>query len=627
MRMGRFDAISCTVLGGAIALALSASCGSRSALLVDSRSDVPDAAAGSGGSAGFGGTAGAGTGGGSAGVAGLGGSAGVGGQTACLALATGNAVELLSFPDRHATAPSAVLLPELSPPRVAIQAFASGGWSTAHSDIQVARFVTSEASPSGLEAELSPMLVGIESHGWANMVHAPGTLRELLLTWHGDPGGYGRPMFRRIEIDGWSPGSAVDIAGSGEAVLDTAPGQSLGPSGFGYAGNGYAVVWRRVPVGGGQTDPVVAVVDENGQPVIGPHAVAPPTAYPGRSPSVLWSGVTYLLATSFGAEGIELARLRPPSGDLWDDSGIELANAIVVPKGMRAGRPALALAGSNVILAWLERPLEGIQGPSRVRVVRASADGNLIIDSGTNLPVGAPESRVTLHAGSAGVIVSWSETGDAALPDSMAGRSRIMVVRLAPGLDAPAVWSQIASPRFHDYAPPHTVSRGTEGGLTSVWSGRAMSGGLDVVYGARLDCVPHAEYDVQYEAFWGPPTALDRLFVIKRDFTRNVCFRIGLASPSSLSEYSVAAPAPWAVEWLGAESDAFGCAGPGWSPETVPAIGGSGAIDWPDSQSGALPCTLDIGVSLTFAPDAPWLPASELMSVSALPVVSAPCGG
>jgi hypothetical protein len=621
---GRFGA-GVVVTSAAVALAIAPSCGSRSPLEVGARSERPDA------SAGFGGAAGAPAGGGSAGAVGLGGSAGaggaagVGGGVSCLALATGSAVELLSFPDRHATAPSALLLPELSPPRVALQAMASGGSSTAHSDIQLARFLPSDGAPAGVELEVAPILVGIESHGWANMVHAPGTLREIALTWHGDPGGYGRPMFRRIDVDGWTPGSAVDVAPSGEAVLDTAPGKGTGAFGVGYAGDGYAVVWRRV-LAGAQTEPVVGVLGENGSIMLGPHAVAEATDYPGRSPSVIWSGLTYLLATSYGAEGIRIARVRPASGDAVDDSGVELATVLPVSSGMRAGRPALALAEGDVIVAWLERPLEGLEGPSRVRVVRAKPDGSAGVDS-LSLAAGNPESRVTLHADSAGVVVIWAETGDASLPDSAPGRSRIVVARLGSALAAPVVWAQIPSPRFHDYGPPRIASRGTAGGLLAVWGARAQTGGLDLVYGARLDCVPHTQYDVKYDAFWGPPMALDRFYVVKRDFTRNVCFGIGLAHPNDNLQFAIALPDQWSVEALFAQPDAFGCPGPGWPPDAVWATSGSGAVDWLGSTAGALPCTLDVAVSMTFQPDLPWLPANELLTASALPVVGAPCGG
>jgi hypothetical protein len=117
--------------------------------------------------------------------------------------------------------------------------------------------------------------------------------------------------------------------------------------------------------------------------------------------------------------------------------------------------------------------------------------------------------------------------------------------------------------------------------------------------------------------------ALDRFGVIKRDFTRNVCFRAGLASPSSGSQYAITLPAQWVIEELTAEPDATQCNGPGSAPNAAQATAGSGVIDW----AGSMPCVVDFGISLTFAVGAPWIPANELLAATAVPVIGGPCGG
>jgi hypothetical protein len=179
-----------------------------------------------------------------------------------------------------------------------------------------------------------------------------------------------------------------------------------------------------------------------------------------------------------------------------------------------------------------------------------------------------------------GVFVAWSEAGDTALPDWAIGRSRIVIVRLEHAFDGAPAWSTIAAPLFDDYGAVELSGRGPTGGL------------------------------------------LDRFSIIKRDFTRNVCFRLGLASPTS-DWTQVELPAKWALESLTVEPDATKCSWHVGSPGAIEAAGAVGAIDW----AGEPPCSIDLSVSLTFPPGAPWVPASELLAAVAVPVLGPPCGG
>lgn len=474
-----------------IAIGLASACGSRSGLLAGGGGNggsgaiapQPDAAAGTGASSGSGGAGGSGAAGGSAGS---GGSAGA--PFICQALSAGAATEVLSFPDRHAVAPSAVLLDALSPPRVALQAFATGGNSLLHDDIRLARYVADDAAPAGISLELDPILAGIESHGWGNLALAPGGLRDVALAWHGDPGGFGRPMFRTIDFDTWSPGSTADLTqnGDGEAVLALAPGASTGAFGAGYAGNGYGVVWRDVlGPSNDSTRPVAAVLDAAGSVMIGPHEVSAASAYPGRSPSLVWSGTTYLLATAVENTSIVISRIRPASGDAVDDSGIESVAVLEVTPNWFAGRPALARDGDVVRIAWLER---APAGSDLARIVTATlATNGELVAMGPEPTAVAPESRVAVHARNGAMALAWVEVGDAALPDDTPGRSRIVVQFENP--DGSSASAAIPSPLFHDYGAPNILGRGAPGTLLAVWGARSMKDGHDVTYAARLDCI------------------------------------------------------------------------------------------------------------------------------------------
>ncbi len=466
--------------------ALALGCGSKSGLrLLDGES-----AGGSGGASGFGGAGGAGGTGGGGGISGSGGvsgSAGSGGTGGvpfkCGVLTSGPAVEVVSFPDRHATAPSAVWLSAMTPPRIAIQVMAGGGSNPAHPDIQLARFAVQDDAPAGIVPDAAPMLFGVESHGWGNLAPAPGGLRQLALAWHGDPGGLSRPLFRTLDIDDWAANPIVNLESGpgGEAVLTLVPGAATGPNGVGYGGNGYAVLWRRTS--GGQTHAVAAVLDQDGDIVIGPHAATPPADYPGRAPDAVWTGSEYWLATSFGT-AIQLSRIRPASGDAFDDSGIEPFEELAATPGWVAGRPALAYDGQQIVIAWLEQPEPPIADSPRV-IVRALMPDGTIAPVSTVFGVPAPESRVTMASEAGVTMIAWAQDGDPALDPTTPGRSRITVALLSDGALS---YTGIDSPLFHDYGAPRVVMRALPGSLLAVWGARSMVDGHDVTYAARLDC-------------------------------------------------------------------------------------------------------------------------------------------
>lgn len=472
-------------LASAAALALITSCGSRSDLAVQGTT----AAVGGAGSGGA--------------TAGSGGGAVDAGTDAppppdpCL-LVSGAAVDILAFPDRHATAPSAAAF---GPSDIALQTFASGGSSAVHDDIQIARFSIGESWPGGLAMSAAPQLFGIESHGWANLVVAPNEA-GLALTWHGDPGGKGRPMFRLWDVASWSPQAPVDIDAHGEAVLDTAPGAGVGAFGVGYGGDGYGVVWRDVLPGGGtaSTAPLLAVLDAAGQRVLGPHAVAGHTDYPGRSPSIVWSGAAYLLATSFitcppgdmlcAPLSVVISRVRPASGDLVDDSGIDLAAVLPAQTGtMSVGRASLSHHAGRTYVGWSEGDQGELGSPRRIFLAELSATGEVVAGPVLIDETAPMRSRMTLRASELGVSATWAEDDDPSFADNAIGRSRVVTTHLDADLAMLSKRVTVAATRWDSYGAPMAVALTQPKSLFVVWSGRAEAGpGFEDVWATRLDC-------------------------------------------------------------------------------------------------------------------------------------------
>jgi hypothetical protein len=208
------------------------------------------------------------------------------------------------------------------------------------------------------------------------------------------------------------------------------------------------------------------------------------------------------------------------------------------------------------------------------------------------------------------------------LPDAALGRSGIAVRRREP--DGTWISAEVSSPLFHDYGAPSLLLRGKPESLLTVWAARSLNSGYDVTYAARLDCIE--EQSATYEAFWGPPMALGRVHIIKRDPTRDVCFHIGLVFPVAGShEYDVILPDKWRIEELSVQAGAASCSS-AWQPSAVHATAATGTIDWPGSTGGQEPCSLDFGFSASFPMGEPWVPTSETFSATGLAVQGGSCG-
>jgi hypothetical protein len=646
----------------ALVAATSLDCGARSSLDADGLASGSAAGAGSG-----------------AGGQGAGGQAPAG----CLLELSGEPISVVSFPDRQVRSPSLVVIDGGEPPpaSVAIQVFAGGGDSVLHSDIQIARLAVSAPWPSVVQ-EQAPMLLGIESHGWAEMAHAPGDLDQIAIAWFSDPGFVGRTAFRLLDVPSWSPGPPVDLSFDGSSALALVPGSGVGALGVGYEGDGYAVAWREPFDGDADTHAILAVLDVDGGVVLGPHVQALAAPYPGPSPSLVWSGASYLVATAhpdsltFGVE-----RIRPASGDALDDSGIE-----PVWTDERMGqplRPSLATHGGRTWMLWREQKPEDPSGPRRLLLQELDPQGERLGPVRTLGEVRAL-GRAMLQAGRFGLTVVYAAHGDPLADDDQPGRSSIVVGQydyegtpMAPPIEIPATLVDL-------YGPPSLVEIANPKALLVSWAGHGVDSGLEEAYLAMLECrddvtlcsdsseCPADAYcdvtccgepgrchprpdgcftdcpsvlacdgashcnacearvagiDVadascenpSYTAEVLPPAAIDRIAVIKTMPLTNQCVRVVLAHGGSPELPSIYGSDGWVVESARIKDSPGDCSAV-TSGEWATATDGVGSVTFATQPMQLYPCQLDIDVTLSFTPVASWTPTATALLVDDLPV-------
>jgi len=558
-----------------------------------------------------------------------------------------------SFPDQHAEAPSLAVVDRgtaSTPANVVLQTYRSGGSDMEHA-IFAGRLEVGAAWPDAVTTMQPLSKVGTDSHGWAVMTRAPGSLRQVALGWYGDPGMVGRTMFRTIDVDSWSFHDAVDLSfDGGGSALSIAAGAATGVEGTGYAGNGYGLVWRMDDWNAPEATsyPVVAVLDETGTILLGPHAVAGGEDYPGRSPSVAWSGNTYLLASSFAAcaagdalcaaNSVVISRLRPASGDLYDDSGVELVSTIpALSSDWMPRRAWIDSDGVDTFVAWSEGPSDTADNIRTIRLARLDASGALLETRVVAQDVALLQS-VRMEVTPFGVAIVWAEEGNTQLTYNDVGRSRMAVSLSNRNLEPIGSITRFDTTQFGSYGWASGVSIDHPKGLLLTWPGYPTEGGMEVSWLARLDCVeepapdagpdtgPDAATNTDYFAGFGPIGALDRMFVAKRDYDRDLCFRVGLASPSDFGPYDITTPHPWTVESAIAIQGVGNCEQPAWSEGAASAASATGLIAFHEEPGEWMPCAVDIDATLVFEDGLPWTPEHEDLIAKDVPVQGA-CGG
>jgi hypothetical protein len=495
------------VLGAAVPGAtLAAGCGARTAL---ERSDaVASMAGGAGGSASHGGA------GGAIPDAGQGGTAhDAGPPDASLPECRLQSAEVPSvvhsYGDRDLHTPSLVVVSPgqtdpgtgapLAPPRVALQAVSSNGGSAAPDGIEVGLLELPVHGGVHAPSVVEPFfLLGNASLTYAQMVRAPGEgASQLALTWSGDSGN----ELGLVSTDPWGASSVSTILWSGGGTpLGFAAGRGVGEMGIGYGGLGYGLSWDEP---GADSSFVAAVLDEHGAVVLGPHPLLGASLPSGAgAPSILWSGEAYLLATGVTecspsdplcpSRSVVVSRVRPASGDAWDDSGIDLAGAVgASDASAELGYASLAESAGSIAVAWTESVPSPTADPlwslwmSHLTRLGAPIDEPVRVAQDTSTT-----GSLRLSGGSVGFVAVRTEEGDEALPDEVAGRSRIVLHQLDAELATLAGPIRIDVTRFGSVGFPAAVALEAPRGVLVTWSGRHPELNRAAVFAAFVPCAP-----------------------------------------------------------------------------------------------------------------------------------------
>jgi hypothetical protein len=415
----------------------------------------------------------------------------------------------VSFPDRHATAPSMVVLdPGASSgaASVAVQVFANAGTSGRPDDIELARARVAPPWPSGAALDEAPELQGEFALGGgalAETVDAPPT---LALAWHRDNAAVGRPQFRSVDPASWTQGPNVQLDSTGDTIFAFVAGAGVGSDGA-WAGDGFAVAWRYVGAPGlGPARPVGALLDAAGNVLRGPTPMATGEDYPGRSASMAWTGSAYLVAMTYddchGGDGCVAHSVVVQSVRVSADAaaGLALAPAssfpVLDPSTTPGGSAAMAALRGRAWVAWTEGLARdaGAVTPRTVRLATLDAGGRALGAPVTLATAILPTTRLAVSAGDAGVLVTWAEDADPAddggAGDVVPGASSVVVQRVGfdGALDAPL---RVLATRVDAFGPVTSATIAAPRGALVLWAGRSTDPArFDMAWMAELACAP-----------------------------------------------------------------------------------------------------------------------------------------
>lgn len=222
-----------------------------------------------------------------------------------------------------------------------------------------------------------PIVAGPEAHGWGEIATAS---RELALCYHGDPGGRGRTIYRRVREDR-ELGPIEDIDPAGESCLDLA-----------VAGGSVLVLLRHTDESGlVETRAVTMSLD--GAPIGEPLALAL-APYPGRNATVTSDGSSFYIAVADA--DVRIWRTSP-DGEVLDEARIASVDA----------RTAMALPAHGRVALLVGR------GPPEVRRLSLAMLTPDLAALGTpprELTDGAPSAAgATIEALPDGFLIAWSD--------------------------------------------------------------------------------------------------------------------------------------------------------------------------------------------------------------------------
>lgn len=345
---------------------------------------------------------------------------------ACTLKLAGDPAPFLSFPGATADSSEIVVIDpgtQSSAAVVAVKA-RNADANMWHPEIHVARLRIGKDWPSGVETEKPLTLFAFEAHEWGQMSRAPGAMANLAMLW-GYAGALVDPVsvrFRTFDTSSWSPGPIVDVIVEHGTATCLVPGRGVAASGGAWEGEGYGATWRGPYVEDAGTQPYMAVLSAAGALQLGPFAAASPAPYPGRETQMIWSGSTYLVATSFDAcassepfcvpDTTAVYALTPVAGGSVKDM-MQLKTAIpILPSSLVPGAPHVAAYAGRVFVAWVEKAEADSGAPRAVRLAVLDAGGVLQGEVRTIAADAQPTHAIFLGASELGVVLFWPEEGD-----------------------------------------------------------------------------------------------------------------------------------------------------------------------------------------------------------------------
>lgn len=454
-----------------VGLALAVGCGARSTLDASEQGTV-SSGAGAGISSSVVTTSGAG--------------GGVPSVVPCSYLLSGDPQIAVSLPDRHAISAQVITTngdPNDGPLEVAIEYIASGGSSALHPENPITRIQLEPASPDLIPGATT--VAGIESHSYGLLARNAG---RMALAWYSDAAGLNGVSVRTIDVDDNQLGAARLLESGAFSVSSIVAGPSL--AGTRLAGQGFAVAWRRPADPNAPATRAMAILDADANVVAGPHDVTPALGTP-PSPSLVWTGESYLIANAYGAEcpvgetlctpdAVTIHRYQPP---VPDAEPIVPITSISVRPGETARLARLAHYGGRTFVAWEETTPE----QKDLRLVSLDPMGEPL---GPPITVETlqPDDRWNLHTSDQGVAVAYLRSSDDDGPPDQPGAAFLHVMALDEDGALIAITPPVPITLPQGSSPSIASLGGDPRSLAIAWSGLGPQG-LDVSFIARMRCV------------------------------------------------------------------------------------------------------------------------------------------
>lgn len=399
---------------------------------------------------------------------------------ACPLVPVGEPVEILSLPDQDLHTPSmAVIDPgdpsSNAPARVALQ--------TVGGAIRLVALSVHQPTSTGTAVESNaPISLG-GGMTYAQMVHAPGDLRQLALVWGADGPGN---VFRTVDIPSWTAAEPVQVATTGWTPNGLAAGKGFVHTQSGqYEGWGYGMTWQ----GGKGAAASIAILSPEGEVRVGPLATSAPVGSDMLESSVSWSGSTYLMATRFKdctpgdalcrerAVVVTHMRLKPGSNSIEFASSFEMG-----PPSWSPGHPTL----DGVFLVFDEGP--DSDDPRVVHVEKLDEDGYPVGPDHVVSSTARPLARPFIGSTPTGKLVGWVEKGDESKPDQALGRSKVVMQGLDAALEHEGPQLELPISRFGSMGHPIAVPLTHPRGVLLAWSARSRTSPRSAIFVQFLPC-------------------------------------------------------------------------------------------------------------------------------------------